>query len=197
MTTTRARLNGAAALATIAGLVVGIPLLLLGIGADPVPDTIPSWDQLTAALTSPDDGTLAMTAITLVGWLAWAFLTAAIALEVASRLRRVPTPHLPGLALPQAAARSLVGAAVLLLVAAPTTIAPRPTPPQHHDRPPGLSAPPPASTSAVAAAPTPARAAPARDHQRTARTPSPAASPSGRSRRTTSAPAGAGPSWQP
>ena len=124
MTTTRARLTGGAAAASIAALVAGIPLVLLSIGANPLPAALPTWDQLTTALTSPDDGALAMAAITIVGWLAWAFLTAAIALEITSRLRRAPTPHLPGLALPQAAARGLVGAAVLLFVAAPTITAP-------------------------------------------------------------------------
>ncbi|MBM6402298.1 LysM peptidoglycan-binding domain-containing protein [Phycicoccus sonneratiae] len=119
MTTTRARLTGAAAALLLIAVVAGVPLALLGIGANPIPDSLPSWDQLRGALTSPDDGTLALAAITIVGWLAWAFLTAAIALEVASRLRRVPTPHLRGLALPQAAARGLVGSAVLLFAAAP------------------------------------------------------------------------------
>ena len=54
----------------------------------------------------------------MLAWLAWAFLTATITLEVLSRLRRMPTPHLPALALPQSAARGLVGAAVLLFAAA-------------------------------------------------------------------------------
>ena len=142
---------------------------LLSIGANPLPDALPTWDQLTTALTSPDDGTLAMAAITIVGWLAWAFLTAAIALEITSRLRRAPTPHLPGLALPQAAARGLVGAAVLLFVAAPTITAPA----AHAAPAPAQTAP--ASTTDPALThtvgdPGSTRSVPARDHQRTTHT---------------------------
>ena len=170
MTTTRARLTGGAAAASIAALVSGIPLVLLGIGANPLPDALPTWDQLTTALTSPDDGALAMTAITLVGWLAWAFLTAAIGLEIVSRLRRAPTPHLPGLALPQAAARGLVGAAVLLFVAAPTITAPA----AHAAPAPAQTAPAsitePAVTHTVGVPAGATRAVPARDHQSTTHT---------------------------
>ena len=60
----------------------------------------------------------------MVAWAGWAFLTATITLEVLSRLRRIPTPHLPALALPQSAARGLVGAAVLLFAAGPALPAP-------------------------------------------------------------------------
>ena len=45
MTTTRARLTGAAAAASIAALVAGIPLVLLSIGANPLPDALPTWDR--------------------------------------------------------------------------------------------------------------------------------------------------------
>ena len=91
-------------------------------GADLIPDTVPSvrsMSRLWAALTSPDDGSLVLGVLTIVGWAAWLFLAGSIVLEVISRLRGVRAPRLPGLALPQVAARNLVSAALLLFITAP------------------------------------------------------------------------------
>ncbi|HRA35871.1 MAG TPA: LysM peptidoglycan-binding domain-containing protein, partial [Acidimicrobiales bacterium] len=120
----RARLLGLAATLAILTVLIGIPATLVAIGANPIPNRLPTLDQLTTALTTRDDGTLTLHVLTVAAWLAWAFLTATITLEVAARLRGVTAPRLPGLALPQSAARGLVGAAVLLFVAAPTLAIP-------------------------------------------------------------------------
>ncbi|KGN41895.1 LysM peptidoglycan-binding domain-containing protein [Knoellia aerolata] len=103
----------------ILGIVIGLPVALLAIGANPLPDEVPTLEQLRVFLTSPDDGTLALGFITLVGWAAWASLAASLAMEGIARVRRTSPPHLPGLALPQSAARGLIGAALLLFVTAP------------------------------------------------------------------------------
>lgn len=115
----RTRLVGLVATLTILGIVIGLPAALLAIGANPLPNEVPTLEQLRVFLTSPDDGTLALGFITLVGWAAWTFLAAALALEGIARVRRTSSPHLPGLALPQSAARGLIGAALLLFVTAP------------------------------------------------------------------------------
>ena len=117
--TIRARMIGLSATLTILAVLAGLPALLLAIGANPIPDHVPNPQQAWTALTSRDDGTLTLRLLAVLAWLAWAFLTATITLEVLSRLRRMPTPHLPALALPQSAARGLVGAAVLLFAAGP------------------------------------------------------------------------------
>ncbi|MBD3782771.1 MAG: LysM peptidoglycan-binding domain-containing protein [Micrococcales bacterium] len=122
--TLRTRLSGLLASLTIVAIVVALPLVLLAVGANPIPTTWPSLDQIRAAAMSPDDGTLALGAIQLVAWGAWAFLTGSIVLEVLSRVRGVSVPHLPALAVPQAAARGLVGAAILLFAAAPLSHSP-------------------------------------------------------------------------
>ena len=57
-----------------------------------------------------------------VGWLGWAFMVLSLALEAIARLRKVEAPRLPGLRLPQAGARGLIGLAALLFVAAPLTV---------------------------------------------------------------------------
>ena len=92
--------------------------------------------MIVGALTSRDDGTLAVRALAVVAWGAWLFLTGAILLEIAARLRGMSAPTIRGLAMPQAAARGLVGAAVLLFVAGPAittappaAAAPAPAPP--------------------------------------------------------------------
>ena len=114
-----ARLIGLTATLAILAVLAGLPAMLLAIGANPIPDHVPTTEQVWTALTSRDDGTLTLRILAVVAWLGWAFLTATITLEVLSRLRRMPTPHLPALALPQSAARGLVGAAVLLFAAGP------------------------------------------------------------------------------
>ncbi|WP_404352215.1 LysM peptidoglycan-binding domain-containing protein [Phycicoccus jejuensis] len=122
--TLRTRLSGLLASLTIVAIVVALPLVLLAVGANPIPTTWPSLDQTRAAAMSPDDGTLALGAIKLVAWGAWAFLTGSIVLEVLSRVRGVRVPRVPALAVPQAAARGLVGAAILLFAAAPVSHSP-------------------------------------------------------------------------
>ena len=117
--TIRARLIGLTATLAILAVLAGLPAMLLAIGANPIPDHVPTLEQVWTALTSRDDGTLTLRVLAVVAWAGWAFLTISITLEVLSRLRRMPTPHLPALALPQSAAHGLVGAAVLLFAAGP------------------------------------------------------------------------------
>ncbi len=129
----RARLVGLLATLVLAGIVIGLPAVLLAVGANPLGRGVPSPHQLWAALTSPDDGTLALGAVKLAAWAAWAFLTGSIGLEAVARVRGVKAPHLPGLVLPQLAVRQLVAAAALLFVLGPATLQARPAvaaPPQ-------------------------------------------------------------------
>jgi LysM repeat protein len=116
----RARLVGLAASVLLIGVMVGAPAALLRVGADVIPSTLPTLEQVWSALRSPDDGTLALQAVTLVAWLAWAVLSVSILAEVVARLRGVRAPRLPGLRVPQLAARQLVSAAALLFVVVPT-----------------------------------------------------------------------------
>ena len=120
----RARLFGLTATLAIIAVLAGLPAMLLAIGANPIPDHVPTLEQIWTSLMSRDDGTLTLRVLAVVAWAGWAFLTVSITLEVLSRLRRMPTPHLPALALPQSAAQGLVGAAVLLFAAGPALPAP-------------------------------------------------------------------------
>ena len=73
--TARRRLTGLVATATMLAIVAGIPALLVAIGATPAPTTVPTWDAVVDALTRPDDGTLAVAALSVLAWGAWLFLT--------------------------------------------------------------------------------------------------------------------------
>jgi nucleoid-associated protein YgaU len=119
MTTLRTRLSGVLATGAVLAIVAGLPLILLAVGASPIPHSIPSLETIKSALSSQDDGTLALGFVKLAAWAAWAFLTLSILLEVISRVRGIPVPHMPGLRLPQSAARTLVSTAMLAFIAVP------------------------------------------------------------------------------
>lgn len=118
MTITR-RLTGLLATLGVLAILIGLPFVLLAIGADPIPHSTPNIDEIKAALLSRDDGTLAMGVLVVVVWAAWAFMAVAILVEGFAQLRGVRAPKLPGLALPQSAARHLIAAAAMLFIAAP------------------------------------------------------------------------------
>lgn len=122
------RLQGLAATLVILLLVAGVPFLLVAIGAAPWQADL---SEPRTLLSSPDDGTLAMAVIATVAWLTWAFVAVSVVLEVASQVRGLPTPTLPGLSAPQRAVGQLVTVAALLFVATPTVVAAFPTPPAH------------------------------------------------------------------
>ena len=114
----RQRLTGLAATVGIAVLLVGLPALLLQVGLGNLP-TITDWSDVVALLLRRDDGTLALVVIKALGWVTWAMLGALILLEIVTRIRGVQPRDLPGLHLPQVAARQLVAAAAALFVALP------------------------------------------------------------------------------
>ena len=90
MTTLKARLLGLAATLGIIAVIVGVPVLLVAIQAVPSAESF-SWN----ALLAPDDGTLALAVITVVAWLAWLVVAAAITVEAFARLRRHQCPPCP------------------------------------------------------------------------------------------------------
>ncbi|WP_166850879.1 LysM peptidoglycan-binding domain-containing protein [Isoptericola sp. BMS4] len=114
----RRRLLGLAALVAILAITVGLPVVLVAVGANPLADGA-SWGDLTR----PDDGSLALAAIKVIAWIAWAALTITLLVEIIARVRGIRPPRLPGLALPQGWAQGLVGAAFALFAAAgPTAV---------------------------------------------------------------------------
>lgn len=137
------RLRGLAATLAIAILVAGVPVLLLAIGATPSPDEV---IDLPSLLTRRDDGTLALLLLTLAVWAAWAVIAATVVTEIVAQIRGFRIPALPGLTLPQRAARQLVTVAALAFIATPGTVPTLPVPATHAAVPvPRLYADPPAA----------------------------------------------------
>ncbi|OUZ10235.1 hypothetical protein BHE97_07720 [Aeromicrobium sp. PE09-221] len=122
----RERLSGLGASLLIAAFAIGMPPLLLAIGATP-------WREsnIGTILTSPDDGTLLLLVFAVVAWLVWVLLALLCALEVVAVIRGVPAPRLPGLGPLQDQIGRLVAVAALLFVAAPA-VAPAFTPQPAH-----------------------------------------------------------------
>jgi len=116
---TRTRIVGLLATLILIGILIGLPATLLALGANPIPRVLPTLEQIRSAFTTPDDGTLAMGAIKVIAWASWITLTGSILLEIGARLRGLRAPRIPGLSLPQGAARQLVSTALLLFVISP------------------------------------------------------------------------------
>ncbi|KRE37730.1 hypothetical protein ASG73_08780 [Janibacter sp. Soil728] len=111
----RVLLRGFVALVGILLIVVGLPAALVVLGGNPLPAEIPSLSEVGDALTRPDDGTLLIAIITVVGWLVWASLALSFLVEIPAAIRGVPAPRLPGLSWQQGRAAAMTGAVVAML----------------------------------------------------------------------------------
>jgi hypothetical protein len=114
------KLRGLLALLGLAAILIGMPALL--IAAAPLGAISITWtpEGILHALTTPDNGTLALALFKAVGWVAWTILTTTVLLELIGLLRRTPVPRLPGFAMPQHLARQLVASAAALFIATST-----------------------------------------------------------------------------
>ncbi|MEV5043539.1 LysM peptidoglycan-binding domain-containing protein [Streptomyces griseoincarnatus] len=115
------------ALVALVALLAGVPAVLLGIGV--LPDHVPGFDEITAALTSPDSGQLFLGAVTLIGWYGWLSFVVSVVLETGAALRNVRAPRIRMLGGSQQLAGALVGGILVLLptgtaMASPASAAP-------------------------------------------------------------------------
>ena len=127
----RRRLTGLLATCAIAAILVGLPAVLLAVGYGTLP-RISSWTDLVEVAMRRDDGTLALLVLKTLGWIAWAVLAVLILTELIALMPGIRPRELPGLHLPQTAARALVAAAAALFVSLPSSATPAqaaPTPP--------------------------------------------------------------------
>ena len=111
---------GVGALLAILASSIGIPLLLLKFGGNPLPTQWPTPAEAIAAVTRPDDGTLFLGGVRLLGWLAWAGWALSLLSCIPAQLAGRRPPRLPGLSWQQARAGALtaaVAAMVTVLVA--------------------------------------------------------------------------------
>lgn len=113
-------LRGVGALLALAVMLGGVPVLLMVIA--PVRLRVPAWDEVVGVLTRPDDGTLFLTALTLIAWAAWAILTVSVMTETVAQLRGLPAVRLPGLGGVQRLAGVLVAAVTVMLAPAASAV---------------------------------------------------------------------------
>jgi nucleoid-associated protein YgaU/DNA-binding SARP family transcriptional activator len=99
-------------------LVVGVPVGLWALSRAYLPDQVPTWAQVTAALSGPDTGAVFSGLLVVVGWVAWTIFAVSVGVEIPAQLRGLPAPRLPGLGATQQMAGLLV-AAVLGVGGAP------------------------------------------------------------------------------
>ncbi|HYN57040.1 MAG TPA: LysM peptidoglycan-binding domain-containing protein, partial [Motilibacterales bacterium] len=105
-------LRALAALGALVVLVVAVPVVLVtlmeALPLDPGALAPAAWGRA-------DDGRLLLLAIVAVAWAAWGVMVLSVGLETWAAIRRVPTPGLPGLAVPQRWAAALVASVIVAL----------------------------------------------------------------------------------
>ena len=117
MTTSRARtlLRGLLSLTGILLILIGVPAALALFGGNPLTALPGSLDEAWRALSQPDDGTLLVALLTLLGWGIWASLAASFLVEIPAAIRGVPAPRIPGLSWQQGRAAAMTGAVAAML----------------------------------------------------------------------------------
>lgn len=126
----RAVITALGALVTLLVLLFGVPALLL-YGTDAVAGMggVASGG-VGEALTSPDDGSLFLWALVVVGWIAWACFALSVLLEVPAQLRGRIARRIPAFGWSQRLAAGLVGSVLALLPVAGSAFAAVPEPAQ-------------------------------------------------------------------
>ncbi|EPH45318.1 hypothetical protein STRAU_1583 [Streptomyces aurantiacus JA 4570] len=107
MRTLAALVRALLGLAVLAAVIAATPVLLLTFGVMELPGGLD-------VLTQPDDGRLFLTALTGIGWVAWAAFAAATLIETIALARRRAAPRIKGLGSMQRFASALIGGIVLL-----------------------------------------------------------------------------------
>ncbi|MEV0732882.1 LysM domain-containing protein [Polymorphospora sp. NPDC050346] len=115
--------TGLGAFVVLIALLFGAPAALIAVAGNPLPDHLPTFAEVSNALTSRDDGQLFLRALAVVGWLGWATFALSVLVELPARALRRPAPRLPGMRRQQRIAAALVGSVAMVVVAAPAATA--------------------------------------------------------------------------
>lgn len=97
------------ALAVLLALVLVVPYLLVRYVGNPLPNAVPTWDEVVLSLQSRQlDDSLVIQALAVVVWVVWAHLLLSLIVEVRAAARGVKTSAVRGLGATQWLARRLV-----------------------------------------------------------------------------------------
>lgn len=107
-------------------LVVGIPMLLIAMAGNPLPSSIPSFDEIRILLTQNGDGfaEFVINGLAVLLWVIWAQLILALIVELVATLRRSETRALPTLPGIQSLAARLITSMTLATALATAPILP-------------------------------------------------------------------------
>ena len=109
-------LRGLAALVVLVGFLVGVPVGLWVFIGWPLPHALPTWTQLSRALTDPIPDQVLLNTLAVVCWLLWAGLAVSVAVEVVAAVRGRAARRLPVLGPMQGLAGWLVAAVLVAVV---------------------------------------------------------------------------------
>jgi len=109
------RPRGLAALVLLLGLIVGPPLALVHFVGWPLPTRLPGFEEMTAAARGGIDDLLIVKALAVLGWLTWAQIAIASAVEIVALVRGRAAGRVPVLAGLQVGVGRLVAAAALVV----------------------------------------------------------------------------------
>lgn len=110
MNRTTSAIKGLLSLALLIALLVGIPMALVAFAPLHLPHTIPTWTQVSQALTTPDNGSIIITVVAIIGWIAWASFAVATLLELPAAVSSWNPPRLRAMSLQQELAAALLAA---------------------------------------------------------------------------------------
>ncbi|TMR04356.1 hypothetical protein ETD83_08330 [Actinomadura soli] len=112
--------RGLGALMVLALLLIGCPVAMYAMGGSPIPDRLPSWEEISATLIRQDtDQSVFLATILLIGWGAWCLFIITVCAEMMNYLAGRSRPALPRPVRPlQHLVRDLVATATLTFSAA-------------------------------------------------------------------------------
>jgi DNA-binding SARP family transcriptional activator len=111
-------LTGLMAIAALAAIILGLPLVLYHYGGSPLPRHLVSWHRLAAVLSGRDDGSMLLAVVRDCSWLAWLLFAVSVLAEARAAIRGDSGPKLRLGGLQSIAAR-LVTLAALTFAASP------------------------------------------------------------------------------
>lgn len=107
-------------------LVIGVPLALIAMAGNPLPSSIPSFDEINILLTQNGDGfaEFVINGLAVLLWIVWAQLFIALIVELTATLRRSETRNLPTIPGIQSLAARLITSMTLATALATAPVLP-------------------------------------------------------------------------